>query len=142
SSIAGGNRGTSSVKVSVSGYSGLPVYRSGEIIFTLNGKEQNAILTIDQYNFPYKDGDYMKVQSSTKGNGIDLVFLGDGYTIEDIGKGTFLKNLNDAIEHFFDIEPYRTYRNYFDVYIVYAFSEESGISDHSTSKNTKFSAKY
>ena len=82
------------------------------------------------------------MQSSTRGNGIDLVFLGDGYTIEDIGSGEFRDNLNEAVEHFFDIEPYRTYRNYFDVYIVYAFSEESGISDHTTNKNTKFSSKY
>lgn len=142
SSSNGGNKSVGSVEVSVSDYSGSEVFRSGEIIFTLNGEEQTAILTVDQYNFPYVDGDYVKVQSSTRGNGIDLVFLGDGYTIEDIGKGAFLNNLTDAIEHFFDIEPFRTYRNYFDVYIVYAFSEESGISDHKTIKNTKFSSKY
>jgi uncharacterized protein YjdB len=138
----GQHTGVSSVKITVSSYNGSAVYRSGEIIFKLNGKERTATFTIDQYNFPYVDGDYVKVQSSTMGDGIDLVFLGDGYTIDDIGRGRFTGNLNEAIEHFFDIEPYRSYRNYFDVYIVYAFSEESGISDHITTKNTKFSSKY
>lgn len=138
----GQHTGVSSVKVTVSGYNGSAVYRSGDIIFKLNGTERTASLTVDQYNFPYVDGDYVKVQSATRGDGIDLVFLGDGYTIDDIGRGRFSGNLNEAIEHFFDIEPYRTYRNYFNVYIVYAFSEESGISDHITTKNTKFSSKY
>ena len=137
-----GNIGVSSVEVSVSSYNGSAAYRSGDIIFKLNGRERTATFTVDQYNFPYVDGDYVKVQSSTRGDGIDLVFLGDGYTIEDIGRGTFRNNLNDAVEHFFDIEPYRSYREYFDVYIVYAFSKESGISDHLTYKNTKFSSKY
>jgi uncharacterized protein YjdB len=138
----GQDMGVRSVEVSVSDYNGSAVYRSGDIIFKLNGKEQTATLTVDQYNFPYVDGDYVKVQSSTRGDGIDLVFLGDGYTIDDIGSGKFTDNLNEAIGHFFDIEPYRTYRDYFDVYIVYAFSEESGISDHNITKNTKFSSKY
>ena len=137
-----GNMGVSSVEVSVSSYNGSAAYRSGDIIFKLNGRERTATFTVDQYNFAYVDGDYVKVQSSTRGDGIDLVFLGDGYTIEDIGRGTFRNNLNDAVEHFFDIEPYRSYREYFDVYIVYAFSKESGISDHLTYKNTKFSSKY
>lgn len=142
SGSGGGNMGVSSVEISVSSYNGSAVYRSGDIIFKLNGRERTATFRVDQYNFPYKDGDYVKVQSSTKGNGIDLVFMGDGYTIDDIGRGKFRRNLNDAVEHFFDIEPYRTYRDYFDVYIVYAFSEESGISDHTTTRKTKFSSKY
>src|SRR5690606_129494 len=62
--------------------------------------------------------------------------------IEDIASGKFRKNLDDGVKHFFDIEPYRSYKEYFNVYIVYAFSEESGISDHEVTKNSKFSAKY
>ena len=138
----GAENGASRVEISVSRYNGTNAYRAGEIVFKLDGIERAASFTIDQYNFVEDDGDYIKVQSSTVGDGIDLVFVGDGYTIEDIGNGKFLKNLNDAVNHFFDIEPYRTYRDYFDVYIVYAFSEESGISDHNTTRNTKFSSKY
>lgn len=134
--------GSNRVEISISPYNGTNAYRVGEIVFKLDGIERAASFTIDQYNFVEDDGDYFKVQSSTVGDGIDLVFLGDGYTIEDIGSGKFWKNLNDAVNHFFEIEPYRTYRDYFDVYIVYAFSEESGISDHNATRNTKFSTKY
>jgi len=49
----GQHRGVSSVKVTVSGYNGSEVYRSGDIIFKLNGTERTASLTVDQYNFPY-----------------------------------------------------------------------------------------
>jgi len=134
--------GTRSITVTFNPYSTTPVTRSGSIVFRLNGKTLTANLGISQYNFPYKDGDYVKVQSSTLGNGIDLVFLGDGYTIEDIGQGKFMSNMNSAVSHFFSIEPYKTYRSYFNVYVIYAFSQESGISDATTTKNTKFSTKY
>lgn len=134
--------GTRTITVTFNPYSSTPVTRSGSIVFKLNGKTLTANLGISQYNFPYKDGDYVKVQSSTTGNGIDLVFLGDGYTIEDIGQGKFIANMNSAVSHFFAIEPYKTYRSYFDVYIVYAFSQESGISDATTTINTKFSTRY
>ena len=138
----GSQSGSDRINITVAEYNGSPVFRSGKIIFKLNGIDCTASLSIDQYNFPFKDGDYIKVQNSTLGNGIDLVFLGDGYTIEDIGNGKFVKNLNDAVNHFFDIEPYRNYRNYFDVYFVFAFSEDSGISDNITKRNTKFSSRY
>lgn len=134
--------GTRVVTISFTPYSSTPVTRQGDVIFKLNGKTLTASLSASQYNFPYKDGDYVKVQSSTSGNGIDLVFLGDGYTIEDIGSGKFSTDLNNAVSHFFAIEPYKSYRSYFDVYIVYAFSQESGISDHLVTKNTKFSTRY
>lgn len=133
---------SATVIISVSQFDGTSSNRSGEIIFNLNKRNRSDTLTINQYNYQMGDGDYVKVQSSTVGNGIDLVFLGDGYTIEDVSSGLFNDNLYEAIGHFFNIEPYRTYKDYFDVYIVYAFSEESGISDHKTTKNTKFSAKY
>lgn len=106
---------------------------------------QNITLTanfIEEQSLPIKDGEVVKVQSSTSGDGIDLVFLGDGYTIDDIGKGKFMNDLNKGIEHFFSIEPYKSYKSYFDIYIVYAFSQESGISDINVTKNTAFSSKY
>lgn len=118
------------------------LHRSGSIIYKLTNWVYADTLQISQYNYTYGDGQYEIIQTSTVGNGIDLIFMGDGYTIEDTKQGKYKKTLIEAIEHFFNIEPYRTYRNYFDVYIVYAFSSESGISDHITTKNTRFSAKY
>lgn len=89
----------------------------------------------------YKDGEYVTYMKSTKAQPITLIFTGDGYLEEDHNKGgAFDKDLNDAIEAFFDIEPYRTYREYFTVYKIAAYSKERGVSNTSTgvTKDTKF----
>lgn len=117
-------------------------FRSGNVIFKLNNEEFADTLEVNQYNYAFSDGEYATVQSSSAGKGIDLVFMGDGYTITDIRQGEYEDNLLEAIFHFFNLEPFKTYRNYFNAHIVYAFSEESGVSDHNATKKTKFSTKY
>ena len=133
---------STSITVSITQIEATTLSRSGSVIFKLNNREYADTLLINQYNFSFSDGDYETIQSSSVGNGIDIVFLGDGYTIEEVIQGKYKNKLVEATEHFFNIEPFRTYRNYFDVHIVYAFSEESGISDHINTKKTKFSSKY
>ncbi len=133
---------STSIKVSVTPIGAATLSRSGGVIFKLNNREYADTLIINQYNHSFSDGAYETIQSSSVGDGIDLVFAGDGYTLEEVIKGKYKNNMLEAIEHFFNIEPYRTYRNYFDVHIIYAFSQESGISDHNNTKNTRFSSKY
>lgn len=120
--LSGSATGSDSVElvVDVSLFTGTSLNRSGDVIFKLNNRNYADTLRINQINYQLSDGEYVKIQSSTAGDGIDIVFLGDGYTVADIISGKFEDNLLEAIDHFFDIEPYRTYRNYFDVYIVYA----------------------
>ena len=49
------------------------------------------------------------------------------YDAEDISRGDYLQVMNEQMERFFAIEPYRTYRDYFDVYTAIAVSPENGI---------------
>ena len=112
--------------------------RAGEIVFLLNGKDYRSSLTVEQYDYGYGDGDTMPALSSTKGNGIDLVFLGDGYDARDIADGTYLQNMQDAVTHFFAVEPYATYKEYFNAHIVFARSEESGLESVNTITENKF----
>lgn len=133
---------STSIAISVTQIDAATLTRSGNVIFKLNNREYSDTLVVNQYNYTFSDGDYETIQSSTIGDGIDLVFVGDGYTLTEAKQGKYKSDLLEAIGHFFDIEPFRTYRSYFDVHIVYAFSEESGISDHINTKKTKFSAKY
>lgn len=88
------------------------------------------------------DGYSVTLQKASKGKGIDLVFLGDGYSSEDISSQKYENDLKKAIGYFFAIEPYKSYSAYFNVYMVYAFSGESGISNPNKSVNTKFETKY
>ena len=91
---------------------------------------------------PSSDGSYITLQKATIGRGIDLVFYGDGYTVDDITSLKYENNLRQAFTYFFAIEPYKTYSAYFNVYMVYAVSSESGISDPTTTVNTKFGTKF
>ena len=142
SSGAGMIEDSTSIAVSVTPIDATSLVRSGSVVFKLNDKSYSDTLLINQYNFLFSDGNYETVQHSSTGDGIDMVLVGDGYTIAEVRQGKYKNDLLEAIEHFFNIEPYRTYRNYFDIHIVYAFSDESGISDHINIKNTKFSSIY
>jgi len=116
--------------------------RTGMVIFKLSGTNAKDTLNLTQYTNKYSDGDYETRQTHTTGNGINVVFMGDGFTLEEIVSGAYEQAMNLAITHFFDIEPYTTYRNYFDVHVVYVYSKESGCSDLTTTKNTALSVKY
>ena len=55
-----------------------------------------------------------------------LVVLGDGYTAADMPK--FRAHLDKHLNILWSIEPFRSYRNYFNVYAVEIVSAESGIT--------------
>ena len=87
------------------------------------------------------DGEWYAYQTHTAGAGIDLVFMGDGYTADEITSWKYGSDMEAAIEALFEIQPYKTYRKYFNAYIVGAVSAESGIGD-GISRNTRFSSFY
>ncbi|MBP9998697.1 MAG: hypothetical protein KBS67_05580 [Bacteroidales bacterium] len=91
----------------------------------------------------YSDGEYILYQESNKSNPFYLFVTGDGYLAEDntIG-GPFDQNSTQAIEALLDIEPYKTYKEYFTIYKIAAYSEERGISIESKgiTKKTVFSS--
>lgn len=114
------------------------VGRSGEIVFRLEDKDYTCTLDVEQYDADYSDGEVLTLNTATKGTGIDIVFIGDGYDAKDIAKGTFKKNTEDGFKHFFGIEPYSTYKDYFNVYAVVSKSDDSGIGTVNTVIDTKF----
>ena len=95
----------------------------------------------------YTDGQVVKLQSATVGNGIDIVILGDGFTEDHMARGgNYETSMKLAMEHFFSVYPYNVYRNYFNVYMVVGVSAEAGVSgDPATGNrtiNNKFSTRY
>ncbi len=90
----------------------------------------------------YADKETVKLQSATIGRGINIVLMGDGYTTNEMQKGTgkYEQDMRTATEHFFSVYPLSDYRNYFNVYMIAAISNQSGMSNASTgsSKDTKF----
>ncbi len=92
----------------------------------------------------YKDKDVVQLQTATKGIGVDLIFMGDGFTKKDLvkGSGKYETAIKQAIEHFFSIEPYTSYRDYFNAYMVVAESAEEGVKNEFGDVNNKFSSTY
>ncbi len=87
------------------------------------------------------DGEVIVLQEATAPGitkGIDIVLMGDGYTEELIADGTYEQVMRDAMEYLFVEEPYKTYRDHFNVYMVNAVSRTEGIGNGSTAFNTFF----
>lgn len=114
--------------------------RTGEIIFKLKDKDYTTKCTVSQFDYEYDEDQIITLQKASKGSrgGINLVFLGDGFNAEDISKGEYMKAMKEQIENFFGIEPYTTYRDYFNVYTAIAVSPESGIGTINTIRYAKF----
>lgn len=71
-----------------------------------------------------KDGQVeTKQTASGVTNGVDLVLMGDGFMDTDINNGTYRSALEQAYSDFFSVEPYKSLKNYFNVYYVTAVSE-------------------
>ncbi len=113
--------------------------RSGTITFKLKGSEHLTHINVAQYDYEYGEDQCVTLQKATKGNGIDLVFLGDGYDAADISSGMYLADMKQEMEYFFGVEPYTTYRDYFNVYTGIALSEDSGVESINQWRSTKFS---
>ena len=118
--------------------------REGEIVFRLKGKEYTHKCTVNQYNYQYAEDQWLALQKATKGNngGINIVILGDGYNAQDIASGQYLKDMQDEVEYFFGIEPYKTYREYFNIYTAFPVSTESGVGSINTIRYNRFNTTF
>uniref|UniRef100_UPI001E3A59F4 M64 family metallopeptidase n=1 Tax=Odoribacter laneus TaxID=626933 RepID=UPI001E3A59F4 len=80
----------------------------------------------------HMDKQYETLQRASKGRGIDIVLLGDAFTDIDIATGHYRDIMEYAMESFFSIEPTKTYRDYFNVHMVYAVSRRACVGDDPT----------
>lgn len=113
--------------------SGMP--RNISIIINNKTYEVSDTLRISQLGGVkkyYYDGEWLQLQRATKGN-VNLVFMGDGFTMSDLKiNGRYKEIMTQAMENFFSIEPYVTYRDYFNVYAVMAESSTSSTGSGKT----------
>lgn len=112
--------------------------REGKIVFRLKDTDYTTSVTVGQYDYVYEEDESITLHTATKGDGINLYFIGDGYDAIDISDGTMLADMNEEIEALFSIEPYKTYRDYFNIYCGVALSDDSGTEDVNHWRNTKF----
>ena len=103
--------------------------RSGEVVFKLKTKDYRTRCKVTQYDYAYAEDAIITLNTSNKGNNNNIILLGDGFNAKDISEGKLLAAVNEAYGYFFDIEPYKTYKNYFNVYTAVSVSPESGIGN-------------
>lgn len=116
--------------------------RSGEIKFLLDGKDYRSTMTVEQYDYEYGDGDMITLQEASRGAGVNIVLMGDCFDAKDISEGKYLDAIQDAYGYFFDIEPYLTYKDYFNVYGVFGMSPDSGMGTVNTIREARFGSQY
>ena len=116
--------------------------REDYVEFCLKGSDVTARCAISQYDYEYTENQCITLQKASVGNGIDLLFVGEGFDAEAIASGEYLRMVNEQMESFFGLEPYTTYRNRFNVYSCISLSQEVGVSTSNTRKDTKFGIRY
>lgn len=118
--------------------------RTGEIVFKLKNEDYTHTCTVNQYDYEYGEDEWLTLQKATRGNngGINIVILGDGYDAKDISSGDYLTNIKQEVEYFFGIEPYTTYRDYFNVYTAFPLSTETGVGTVNTIRYNRFNTTY
>ncbi|MBO7331938.1 MAG: leucine-rich repeat protein, partial [Alistipes sp.] len=116
--------------------------RGGEVVFLLDGKDYRTRMTVEQYDYEYGDSDLITLQEKGVGNGVNIVIMGDCFDAKDIAEGKYLQAMQDAYTYFFDIEPYLTYKDYFNVYAVVGMSADSGMGTVNTIREARFGSQY
>ncbi len=71
------------------------------------------------------DGNIKVIQRATKGKGIDIVIMGDAFADYEIADGTYDSYMNQAVNNLFSIEPYASFKEYFNVYEIEVVSKNN-----------------
>ncbi|PKP41858.1 MAG: hypothetical protein CVT93_06475 [Bacteroidetes bacterium HGW-Bacteroidetes-10] len=91
----------------------------------------------------YIEGEFRVALNNSKGTyPNEIIFLGDGYTVADyVDGGKFDTDVQAGMDAFFNVEPYKSYKGYFKIYKVAAYSQDSGVTqlDKNIIKETAFS---
>lgn len=116
--------------------------RRDSIVFKLSDGDYRTRCNVSQYNYLYAEDEIVTLQQATRGTGIDILFMGDAFDATAIADGSYMNLIAEQYGHFFDIEPYRSYKEYFNVYAAIALSQETSINTLNTYSNTKFNTVY
>lgn len=100
-----------------------------------------------QQGFSVKDMTCVTLHRRTKtpvnpNRSTDIVFTGDGFNQQDIENGTFDRLVRRAYKSLFECEPYKSLKDYFSAYMIYAISHDAGIPEHSKFTDERLDTRY
>ena len=102
------------------------------------------ILNIGEINVETSDfvsnGEMTVYHKSSRTKAVPFVVIAEGYTADELN--LFNQQATRMLDFFFSVEPYKTYKDYFNIYIIPVVSQESGadVLDEGIDKNTYFGA--
>ena len=73
-----------------------------------------------------QDGKVKTLQTASKGNGIDIVLMGDAYSDREIADGSYEADMEYMYDNLFTQEPFKTHKDMFNVYYVNVVSMTEG----------------
>ena len=83
----------------------------------------------------YRSTDYSKdktvkmLNTATEGNGINVVIMGEAYSDRLIADGTYEQDMTAAMNQVFSVEPFKSFKHLFNVYMVTAVSENEVVGE-------------
>lgn len=84
---------------------------------------ESVVENIDGFDNP-EEG-IVVLQEATKGDGTDIIIMGDGFDKTHFGSaGDYDEIMRKAYNDFFSVEPYTSLKEYFNVYYINAVSSE------------------
>lgn len=95
--------------------------------WSLEPQKEGYGLTFDIYSSSdySRDGNVVMLQKASKGDGIDIVLMGDAFCDTDLADGTYERTMRSVAEQFFAVEPYASFKDYFNVYMVEVVSQNN-----------------
>jgi hypothetical protein len=116
-----------------------PDDRDAEVILQC-GEVVKTITVHQDFNYQLtllEDGEVTTLQEHTKGKGINLVIMGDGFVTMDMGRGGKYETLmKKTVEAYFSVEPMCSLREYFNVYSVTVISASDVIGENTALSTT------
>lgn len=112
--------------------------REGEVVFKMRDRDYRTRVKVTQWESDKEEDEVVTLQKASRGKGVNIVILCDGYNAKDIHDGKLLADASQTMEYYFGVEPYKTYRDYFNVYTAVSVSPESGVGSVNTIVYNKF----
>ena len=101
-------------------------------------------LTREGLTRTYQEGEVVMLNEAADGYlPLNLIILGDGYQEKDMKEGgKFERSARSTMDNFFSVEPFASFKNRFDVYMLpyYSVDEGTDVSSTGTIKDTYFSS--
>lgn len=115
--------------------------KTGKLVYYSELQDTETLMNILRENlgegFVYESTDYsadgkvhvLQSASAPVANGINVVFMGDGFSDRQIADGLYSDLMQQGMEAFFELEPYASFKDFFNIYYVDVVSKNEGIGE-------------